>query len=106
MERAGIIKGYAANLDLQKLGFELAVVTEVSASKGKLAEMESEVARLPSVCAVYDVTGELDAIVIAKFPDRERLSHFTKSLLAMQTVERTNSHVVLSTVREDFRLPI
>jgi len=106
LERSNLIKGYSATLDFQRLGFELAVVTEVSAAKGKLTEMESEVSKLPGVCAVYDVTGELDAIVVAKFRDREQLSHFTKSLLSMPTVERTNSHVVLSIVKEDFRLPL
>jgi len=29
---------------------------------------------------------------------------FTKALLAMPFVERTNTHVVLTTVKEDYRL--
>ena len=105
LESLGIIKSYAALLDHQKLGYEITVVTEVLVSKGKLLEMEREIAKLPGVCAVYDVTGEIDGIVIAKFRNREELSRFTKGLLAMPFVERTNSHVVLTTVKEDFRLP-
>jgi len=106
LEAAGIISGYQALVDFQMLGYELTVVTEIHVSKGKLVEMEQEIAKLPNVCAVYDVTGEIDAIVISKCRNREELSRFTKSLLAMHFVERTNSHVVLSTVKEDFRLPI
>jgi len=106
LESTGIISGYHALIDFQKLGYELTVVTEIHVSKGKLVEMEHEIAKLPNVCAVYDVTGEIDAIVISKCRSREELSHFTKSLLAMHFVERTNSHVVLTTVKEDFRLPI
>ena len=106
LQRAGIIGGYLALVDFQKLGYELTVVTEIHVSKGKLVEMEQEIAKLHNVCAVYDVTGEIDAIVISKCRNREELSHFTKSLLAMHFVERTNSHVVLTTVKEDFRLPI
>lgn len=105
LERQGIIRSYTALLDHQKLGYEITVVTEVLVSKGKLLEMEREIAKLPGVCAVYDVTGEIDGIVIAKFREREELSRFTKGLLAMPFVERTNSHVVLTTVKEDFRLP-
>jgi DNA-binding Lrp family transcriptional regulator len=45
-----------------------------------------------------------DAIVIAKFKSREELSKFTKTLLAMPFIERTNTHMVLTTVKEDFRL--
>jgi DNA-binding Lrp family transcriptional regulator len=106
LEAGRIIKGYAAIVDFQKLGYELTVVTELLVSKGKLLEMEREIAKLPGVCAVYDVTGEIDAIVVAKFKGREELSHFTKGLLALPFVERTNSHVVLTTVKEDFRLAI
>ena len=82
------------------------MVTEIIVSKGKLLEMEREIAKIPSVCAVYDVTGEIDAIVVSKCKSREELSHFAKGLLALPFVERTNSHVVLTTVKEDFRLPI
>ena len=106
LEKGHVIKGYSALVDFQKLGFELTVITEILVSKGKLLEMEKEIARLPGVCAVYDVTGEIDGIVVAKFKDREQLSHFTKGLLALPFVERTNTHVVLTTVKEDFRLAV
>ena len=104
LEEAGLVKGYAAVLDHQKLGYELTAVVEVIVSKGKLLEMEKEIAKVPGVCAVYDVTGATDGIVIGKFRDREELSRFAKSLLAMPFVERTNTHIVLTTVKEDFRL--
>ena len=101
-----IIRGFSARVDFQKLGYELTAVTEIIVSKGKLLEMEREIAKFPEVCAVYDVTGEVDAIVVSKCRTREDLSRFTKELLAMPFVERTNSHVVLTTVKEDFRLPV
>ena len=106
LRKRGVLRGFTAVVDFRRLGYELTVLTEIIVSKGKLLEMEREIARLPTVCAVYDVTGEIDAIVISKCKDREELSRFTKGLLAMPFVERTNSHVVLTTVKEDFRLPI
>jgi DNA-binding Lrp family transcriptional regulator len=106
LEKERVITDYAAVVDFQKLGYELTVITEILVSKGKLLEMEKEIAKVQGVCAVYDVTGEIDGIVVAKFKNREQLSHFTKSLLAMPFVERTNSHVVLTTVKEDFRVNI
>ncbi|MGB9134428.1 MAG: Lrp/AsnC ligand binding domain-containing protein, partial [Candidatus Bathyarchaeia archaeon] len=54
-----------------------------------------------NVCCVYDVTGETDAFVIAKFHNREELSIFAKQLLSLPLVDRTNTHVVLTTVKED-----
>lgn len=104
MEKEGIIKGYSALLDQEKLGYELTVVSEITVSKGRLLEMENAIARLPNVCCVYDVTGLTDAIIVAKFKNREELSKFTKRLLALPYVERTNTHVVLTTIREDFRI--
>ncbi|MCP8315518.1 MAG: Lrp/AsnC family transcriptional regulator [archaeon] len=104
MEKEGVIKGYSVIIDHEKLGYELTAIAEITVSKGKLLEMEKEIAKFPNICAVYDVTGLTDAIVIAKFHDRKELSRFTKALLAMPFVERTNTHIVLTTVKEDFRL--
>jgi len=104
MEKAGVIKDYTVILDYEKLGYELTAVTEITASKGKLLEVDREIAKMPMTCAVYDITGLTDAIVIAKFKSREELSNFTKTLLAIPHVERTNTHIVLTTIKEDFRL--
>lgn len=105
MEQEGVIKGYTVVLDDEKLGYQLTAVTEVTVSKGKLVEVEKEIAKLPSTCAVYDVTGLTDAFIIGKFRSRAEISGFTKALLALPYVERTNTHLVLSTVKEDFRRP-
>lgn len=104
MEKKGVIKGYTVLLDHEKLGYELTAVIELTVSKGRLLEVDKEIAKKPNVCAVYDTTGLTDAMIIAKFKTREELSKFTKSLLSLQHVERTNTHFVLTTIKEDFRL--
>jgi len=104
MENDGIIRGYTVLLDQEKLGYELTVVTEITVSKGRLLETETEIARSSNVCCVYDLTGLTDAAIVAKFKSREDLSKFTKHLLSLPYVERTNPHVVLTTLKEDFRL--
>ena len=90
-------------MDHEKLGYELTVVTEITVSKGRLVETENEIAKIPNVCSVYDVTGLTDAIIIAKFKSREDLAHLPRGLLALPYIERTNTHVVLTTVKENFR---
>lgn len=104
MENENIIKGYSVLLDHEKIGYELTAIIEITVSKGKLLEVEREIAKFSNVCAVYDITGLTDALIIAKFKKRQELSDFIKNLLAMPNVERTNTHVVLTTVKEDFRL--
>ena len=104
LESAGVIKDYTIGLDHERLGYELTVITEIIVSKGKLLETEEEISKIPNTCAVYDITGQTDAMVVVKFKSRSNLSDFTKKLLAMPHVERTNTHVVLTTMKEDFRM--
>jgi DNA-binding Lrp family transcriptional regulator len=105
MEKAGVLKGYSAIVDQEKLGYDITAITEVTVSKGKLLEVQREIATMPCVCAVYDVTGAEDSIVISKFKRREEVSKFTKAILALPHLERTNTHIVLNTCKEDFRYP-
>lgn len=104
MEDEGLIKGYSVILNHEKLGYALTVVTEITVAKGRLVETENEISKIPNVCGVYDVTGLTDAVIIAKFKTREELGSFTKRLLNLPYVERTNTHVVLTTIKENFRL--
>lgn len=104
METGGIINGYSVTLDYENLGYELTVITEIIVSKGKLLDVEKEIAKILNVCAVYDVTGATDAVVIAKFKNRKTLSEFTKTVLSLPFVERTDTHVVLTIVKEDYKL--
>ena len=104
LESSGVIKGYTLMLDHEKLGYEITAVTEIIVTGGKLLEVDKIISKIPNVCCVYDVTGEIDSIVISKFRTREELSQFTKKILSIPHVERTNTHVVLTTIKEDFRL--
>ena len=104
LENDGIIESYSAVLNHDKLGYEISAITEITVSKGKLTEVENAIAKLTTTYAVYDVTGENDVIIISKFKSRDEMSDFTKKLLSMSNVERTNSKIVLNTIKEDFRL--
>ena len=97
LEKEGIIKSY------EKLGYDLTAIIEITATKGKIVDLERQIAKFPNVCAVYDITGLTDMTIIAKFKNRAELSNFVKKDLSLPYVERTNTHVVLITVKEDFR---
>ncbi len=104
LEKEKIIKGYTAVLNHEKLGYDLTAVIEIIAKKDKLVQVEDELSGIENVCAVYDVTGNTDTLIIAKFKGREELSKFIKNLSVISNVESTITHVVLNTVKEDFRL--
>ena len=104
MKEMGVIRRFTVDLDYEKLGYDITVVVDVYISKGNVVDVEREIASIPGVMAVYDVTGDFDAVVLARFRNRADLSAFTKRLMAMDHVERTNTHVVLNSVKEDFVL--
>ena len=103
LEKEKIIKGYTALIDHEKLGYDLTAIIEVVANKN-IVDIEEKLSKIDNVCAVYDITGNTDTVIIAKFKERSKLSEFVKSLSAMANVDNTITHVVLNTTKEDFRL--
>ncbi len=104
LEKEKVIKGYTALIDHEKLGYTLTAVIEIIAKKDKIIDIETELAKIENVCGVYDITGNTDTLVIAKFKSRNELSEFVKGLASIQNIENTITHVVLNTAKEDFRL--
>lgn len=106
LEREGVIRGYVPLLDDELLGWDLAATIGIRISKGKLREVEERLARDPRAQAIYDVTGDFDALLIGRFRDRRDLDRFVKHALQDPFVERTNTQVVLNRVKEDRRVPL
>ena len=105
MEKQGIIQGYTIVIDHKKLSSKITALIEITTSGGKLEEMERKISRLSNIYGVYNTTGSPDAVIIGTFKDTDDLGKFTKNLLGMPFVSRTNTLVVLKKVKEDFRLP-
>jgi len=106
LEAEGIILGYAPLLDEKKLGYDVLAVIGVRISKGKLLEVQRKIAREDKVVEVYDVTGEYDSVIIARFRNTKELDAFIKKLVAMENVDRTYTQVVLNVVKQEKRAPI
>lgn len=104
LEKQKIIKGYTTLVDHEKLGYDLTAIIEIIAKKDKMVEVENFLSNIENVCAVYDVTGSTDTVLIAKFKGRNELSKFVKNISAKPNIDNTITHVVLNTVKEDFRL--
>ena len=104
LEKNKVIKGYSAQLDHEKLGYDITAVIEIKTGQGKMIEVEKKIAEFENICAVYDITGKYDVMVVGKFKNRDDLSKFVKKLSTIPNVENTETHMVLSTAKEDFRL--
>ncbi len=106
MEAQGIVRGYIPVLDDEQLGFDLWAAIGIRISKGRLREVEERLARDPRAYAIYDVTGDIDALMIGRFRDRRDLDRFVKHALQDPHIERTNTQVVLNRVKEERRVPV
>lgn len=104
LEQAGVIEGYGAYLDYSKLGFGYMGATEITIRRGALLSVQREIAKMPEVVSVYDVTGLSDSVVISRCRSQDDFSAFIKKLLAIKDVERTNTHVILNVVKDNYRL--
>ncbi len=103
LEEKKIIDGYAVRLNHEILGYDITAIIEVTTTKGKMLEIEDEIAKTENICAVYDITGDADTLVIGKFKDRKSLSEFVKKVSCIPNVENTSTHLVLKTIKEDYR---
>ncbi|MFH0861056.1 MAG: Lrp/AsnC family transcriptional regulator [Candidatus Altiarchaeota archaeon] len=101
MREGDLIKGFMVDIDYSKLGYDLTALIGITTEGGSLQEVEQEISKEPSISALYDVTGEYDALLVAKFKDREGLNNLVKKLLAMPEIKRTYTMVVLNVVKEE-----
>ncbi|BAA30804.1 151aa long hypothetical transcriptional regulator [Pyrococcus horikoshii OT3] len=104
LEDSGVIQAFTVKLNYESIGYDLTAIIGIKAQGKKIREIERIIAKDKRVTCVYDVTGEYDIIVIAKFRNREDMNRFVKGVLSIDGVEKTNTHVVLEIVKEDFRL--
>jgi DNA-binding Lrp family transcriptional regulator len=100
LEKFDIIKGYQAEVSHEKLGYGVHILMEVRISKGKLFELEKKISKSDNVYAVYDITGEFDAIILAKFKSTRTMDVFLKKVQTYDFVERTNTKLILNTIKQ------
>ncbi len=107
LKKEGIITKYTIGVKYSKIGYDMQVIIDVRISEGRLKDAEEKIALHPNVFAVYDNTGQFDATVIAKFKNRSSLDSFLKKIQSYDFVERIETKLLLSTVKEHMiKLPI
>jgi len=100
LKKEGIIKRFTTVVDYEKAGFDVEILIELRISKGKLIQIEKEIAHHPNVFAVYDLTGDFDAAIMARFKTRRQMDNFLKKIQTYDFIERTNSRLILNTIKE------
>jgi DNA-binding Lrp family transcriptional regulator len=102
LEEQGIVKGYRANVDYMRLGYEFMAIVHIYV-EGDLVEVERRITDLKNIVAVFDVTGECDAIAWVACRSREEFSNVVKGMLTIPGVKKTNTYVILSLIKDPFK---
>lgn len=96
----GVIKKFMPVIDHSKLGYDLTVIIGIKAKSGFLEDLKSYSSNKNILC-IYDVTGEFDVVIIARFKNTSELDNFIKNLLKEPKVVRTYTQIVLNVVKEN-----
>jgi DNA-binding Lrp family transcriptional regulator len=103
LEKDGIIEGYRAHVNAEKIGKDYTTITFVQAKYGKqnYEKVGKVLAKIPGVFGVYFILGEHDFVVLCNSDNRDDFMNKLDILYNMEEVERSNTTVVMKTVRED-----
>ena len=106
LEDQKIIKGFSVELDYSKLGFGITALIQMRVRGKHLRDVEARISHIKNVCVVYDVTGDFDVAVIAKFLSSSSMDQFIKEVLSMDYVERTVTSIVLNNLKENYNISL
>jgi len=110
MEAAGVIRGYTAVVDREKVGLMVAAVTEVNLerhSESQVQRFEEAVAASPQIVRCVSATGPADYILTVLVPDMKHYEQFLhETLFKLPGVTHVRSSIVLRDVKSEVALPI
>lgn len=110
LEQEGVIEGYYARLNPQRLGFNLLVFVELklSAKSGPIFEQfRREVVKLPNVLECHLVSGDYDYLVKVRIPEMAAYRQVLGDmLLKLPAAVESRSYIVMEEVKESLELAI
>ena len=101
LTKSGIIDKFVPVIDHEKLGYTLTAIIGLEIKGGTVAFLTDKKEFKDNLLAVYDVTGQFDGIIIAKFKNTFELNKFIKLLLNEENVIKTYTQTVLNIVKEE-----
>jgi DNA-binding Lrp family transcriptional regulator len=110
LEEAGVIKGYRAILDADRIDLKLLVFIHVSLdthSRDNARLFQKLVSDSPNIVEAYSLTGEADYLLKLQVRDLGELSRIINDvLLPHPAVARVRSEIALQTLKKPAPLPL
>lgn len=110
MEAAGVIKGYTAIVDTEKIGLGLRVIVEANMaqhSETTVRQFERAVAAAAPIVQCHATTGESDYVMSVLVPDikhYEQVLHDT--MFKLPGITHVRSAIVLKEIKSEMRLAL
>lgn len=110
LQEMGVVRGYGADVALEKLGNHLIVFCEVTIGNHRLsdfARFEARAGRYPEIVECYNVSGGYDYLLKVVAPSVARFQELMERLLQADIgIEKFSSRIVLRQPFEDRADPI
>lgn len=103
LKEDGVVTNDLLDVDLEELGLEITVITEVTAEYDEQyhEEVGEKLGAIEGVNQVYFTMGDTDFIVIAHLSDREMVHRLISDYEAIDEVARTSSRFVIETIKDE-----
>ena len=95
LEKAGIIRGYRAEIDMDKAGFPITAIVSLALRPGSPADLVSRVEEFPLVESCYSVAGDNSYALVVRAPSTKELEELLDALRSKLEV-MTRATIVLS----------
>ena len=110
LESSGVIRGYSALVDREKVGLNLCVLAEVNLarhSEGDVRLFEQQVLACPQIVSCYSTTGNADYLLKVLVRDIKAYETFLhETAFKMAGVTHIRSSVVLNEIKSELKLPL
>ena len=95
LEKAGILRGYSANINYVKLGYNIIAFVGVNTEPKKRMDVIRELKKRKEVIELYEVTGTYDIIAKVAIKNMEELRKFLAITMAeVKGVTRTYTMII------------
>ncbi|MEY7849594.1 Lrp/AsnC family transcriptional regulator [Natrarchaeobius sp. A-rgal3] len=103
LKENGIIRNDLLDIDIQKAGLKLTLISDVVAEYGELTEGQvgEKLANIEGVNKVYFTLGDVDFVLIAHLTNRDMVHRLVNDFESIPEVSRVSSKFVIMTIKDE-----
>jgi Lrp/AsnC family leucine-responsive transcriptional regulator len=110
LEESGVLQGYRASIDPQKLGLHIQAFISVTLSRHEteiIRQFEEGIRKMPHIRACYHLAGRFDYLLHVFVADLDQLGRLVKTrITALPGFGKSETFLIFSEIKTDNGLPI